>query len=272
MRPLVEADWVATRLHDPRVALVDCRFVLGDPDAGRRAYVGGHLPGAAFCDLETDLSGPHGPGRHPLPAPEAFARSARRAGIRADGITIAYDDGSHAGAARLWWLLRHMGQPRAAVLRGGLAAWPGPLRAGYEPIRQGDLRPRPAAGDVVTRGDVLAGLGQPGRVLIDARAPERYRGEREPIDPVAGHIPGAVNVPFTAVLRPPDDGGSDATRRLAELARADAELVAYCGSGVTACVVLLALADAGRDDARLYPGSWSDWCAHDLPVATGEAP
>ena len=267
MRPLVEADWVATRLHDPRVALVDCRFVLGDPDAGRRAYVGGHLPGAAFCDLETDLSGPHGPGRHPLPAPEAFARSARRAGIRADGITIAYDDGSHAGAARLWWLLRHMGQPRAAVLRGGLAAWPGPLRAGYEPIRQGDLRPRPAAGDVVTRGDVLAGLGQPGRVLIDARAPERYRGEREPIDPVAGHIPGAVNVPFTAVLRPPDDGGSDATRRLAELARADAELVAYCGSGVTACVVLLALAEAGREDAQLYAGSWSDWSAHGLPVA-----
>jgi thiosulfate/3-mercaptopyruvate sulfurtransferase len=256
MEPSVDPAWLRDHLDDTRVRIVDCRFALGQPGAGHERYLAGHIPGAAFLDLDTDLSGPVGDGRdgrHPLPAPEEFTGAVRRAGIGNDTTVVAYDDRS-GGAARLWWLLRHFGHDQVAVLDGGLAAWAGPLRAGAEDIAAGDWTPGVVRDDdTVDVRDVAARLRMPGHVLVDARAPERYRGDVEPIDPVPGHIPGAVNVPFTRAL--PD-----------ELVTTSDEIVVYCGSGVTACMVLLDLAARGRSDAKLYPGSYSEWSTRHLPV------
>lgn len=252
--PLVDAAWLVAQLD--RVRVVDCQFVLGDPGGGRRAHRERHIPGAAHLSVDHDLSAPPGAGRHPLPDPVTFAAAARRAGIGDDRPVVAYDRAMEGGAARLWWLLRHHGKDDVAVLDGGLEAWTGPLASGEEDVAAGTFEPRPRTDDLVDRDEIARRLDDPGLLLVDARAPERYRGETEPIDPVAGHIPGARNVPFTAPV--PGD-----------LVESEAEIVAYCGSGVTACALLLSLAALGRDDARLYPGSWSDWCGHDLPVATG---
>ncbi len=255
--PIVPGGWV--RAHRRAVHLVDCRVDLDDPAGARRAYREAHLPGAAFLDLATDLTGAEGPGRHPLPEAEALGVAARRAGIRADVPVVAYDQGMAGGAARLWWLLRHWGKHDVAVLEGGLADWDGPLASGEEAPATGDWQPGPArTDDVVEREELLDGLGSADRVLLDGRAPARFRGEHEPRDPVAGHIPGARNVPFDAPTLPED------------LLARDDELVAYCGSGVTACVLVLRLAALGRHDVRLYPGSWSDWVEGELPVATGD--
>jgi thiosulfate/3-mercaptopyruvate sulfurtransferase len=245
-----------------RYRFVDCRWELGNPDAGRELYLAGHVPGASFLDVERDLSAPpgrppeHG-GRHPLPDPEAFAAAAGRAGIGPGVFVVAYDQGRSGGAARLWWLLRHLGHEDVAVLRGGIGAWQGPLRRGEEDIEPLAFEPRPRAGDSIEADELERRLGEPGLVVVDARAPERYRGEVEPIDPVAGRIPGAVNVPYAGEGVLP-----------AEVLEAE-EVVAYCGSGVTACVTLLDLAGAGRPDARLYPGSWSDWSSRGLPSERG---
>jgi thiosulfate/3-mercaptopyruvate sulfurtransferase len=264
--PLVDAAWLRARLTNPGVRIVDCRFVLGDPAAGARLYAEGHLPGAAFLAVDGDLSarpappGPRGPvgGRHPLPARADLQPALRRAGVRAGSHVVAYDEGMTGGAARLWWLLRHHGHNRVSVLRGGLGAWEGPLRAGAEAIAPGDVVVGPARTDDVADAAAVAEHGD--AVLLDARTPERFSGETEPVDPVAGHIPGARNLPAGAAWPVP-----------AEVLDPERELIASCGSGVSACVVLLALADAGRDDARLYPGSWSDWVARGLPVASGVA-
>jgi thiosulfate/3-mercaptopyruvate sulfurtransferase len=168
---------------------------------------------------------------------------------------VAYDQGMNGGAARLWWLLRHFGHDDAAVLAGGMEAWLGPLTAGEEEIEPAAFVPRRQAGDTIEAEELAARLGEAGLTIVDARLPERYRGEVEPVDPVAGRIPGAVNAPFPEEL---PAGLADA-----------GEIVAYCGSGVTAAVVLLRLAQAGREDAKLYPGSWSDWCGRGLPAETG---
>ncbi len=259
MEPLVAQAWLAAHLDDPDVQVVDCRFVLGEPDAGRRAYLARHIAGAAFLDLDEDLADPAGNGmngRHPLPSVARFEAGARAAGISASTTVIAYDENMSGGAARLWWLLRHFGHQAVWVLDGGLDAWNGPTPGGEEHIPAGTFTARPRSDDTVNTDDIAARLGSPGRVLVDARAPERYRGEVEPIDPVPGHIPDAVNAPFLQPL--PED-----------LAATDEEIVAYCGSGVTACVVLLRLAAAGRDDAKLYPGSYSEWSTRGLPVERG---
>jgi len=296
MDPLVSTDWLAARLEEPRLVVVDCRFRLGVPAAGRELYAAGHIPGARFLDLDADLADPPGPpagagdlpaappasaaatappahapagplgGRHPLPDPERFAAAVRRVGIGSGTTVVAYDDAMTGGAARLWWLLRHHGFEQVAVLDGGLAAWDGPLRAGPEPApAPGDFQPSPAPrDDLVTADDLLADLARPPAerafLVLDARAPERFRGEQEPVDPVAGHIPGARSLPLTDAFPPP----ADLPRR------GERTLVASCGSGVTATGLLLALAAAGRDDAKLYAGSWSDWVARGLPVARGE--
>ena len=241
---------------------VDCRWELGKPEAGRELYRAGHIPGAAFLDVERELSAPPGEppahgGRHPLPDPHAFAEAAGRAGIGPDVFVVAYDQGRSGGAARLWWLLRHFGHEEVAVLRGGIDGWIGPLRAGEEAIEAREFVPRPRTDDTVDAAELERRLGEDGLVVIDARAPERYRGEVEPIDRVAGRIPGAVNLPFA--------GEGDLP---ADVLEAD-EAVAYCGSGVTACVTLLDLAEAGRPDAKLYPGSWSDWSSRGLPTERG---
>jgi thiosulfate/3-mercaptopyruvate sulfurtransferase len=175
----------------------------------------------------------------------------------AGAFVIAYDGGTDGGAARLWWLLRHFGHDDVAVLAGGIGAWVGPLRDGEEDVRPSRFDAVPRSGDTIEADELDQRLGEPGLVVVDARAAERYRGEVEPIDPVAGHIPGAVNLPFASAGPVPD-----------EILRAE-ELVVYCGSGITACVDLLALDRAGRPDAKLYPGSWSDWVGRGLPAETG---
>ena len=239
-----------------KYVFVDCRFELGKPARGEELYLEAHIPGASFLDLDRDLSGREGGGRHPLPTPDEFARAASRAGIGAGVFVVAYDQAMTGGAARLWWLLRHFGHDDVAVLDGGLAAWRGPTRGGREEVEPAAFEPRPRSDDTIDADSLLARLGTPGLVIVDARAPERYRGEVEPIDPVAGRIPGAVNVPFTSGVIPEDVLAAE-------------EIVVYCGSGVTACVDLLALAEAGRADAKLYPGSWSDWASRGLPAERG---
>lgn len=237
---------------------VDCGYSLERVEAGREAYLRAHVPGAAFLGID-ELSDPtvEGQGRHPLPSAEAFAAAASRAGIGAGVVVVAYDHGGAGGAARLWWLLRHFGHDDAAVLAGGIDAWLGPLRGGEEEIEPAAFLPRPRTDDTIDAEELAARIGEPGLVVVDARVPERFRGEAEPVDPVAGRIPGAVNWPYPAAGAVPP-----------ELLEAG-EIVVYCGSGITACVDLLALARAGRADARLYPGSWSDWSRRGLPVERG---
>jgi thiosulfate/3-mercaptopyruvate sulfurtransferase len=261
--PLVGSAWLAARLGEPGLHVVDCRWELGDPSAGRALYADGHIPGAAFMDLAHDLSGPafdgpNGRGRHPLPAPDAFAAAARRAGITRAGTVVAYDQDMTGGAARLWWLLRHIGKHEVAVLEGGLAAWSGGLEAGEPAISPGDLEATATQRDDVADHEAVRSATAGGEALVvDARAPERFRGEHEPVDPLAGHVPGARSAPAAAPLP-------------AWILGDPRPVIAYCGSGVSACVTLLRLAAAGIEGARLYPGSWSDWAARDLPVATGQ--
>ena len=238
------------------VQFVDCRWQLGDPSVGRELYLARHVPGASFLDVDRDLaSAPGERGRHPLPDPDQFAAAASRAGIGDGVLVVAY--GSMGGAERLWWLLRHFGHDDCAVLLGGLDAWAGPLRAGDEQIQPATFMPRPRSGDTIEADELHVRLGEPGLVVLDARAPERFRGETEPVDPVAGRIPGARNLPYAGAAGVPED-----------VLAAD-EIAVYCGSGVTSCVTLLALARAGRPDAKLYPGSWSEWCRRGLPAERG---
>ena len=242
-----------------RYQFVDCRWELGKEERGRELYLEGHVPGASFLAVESDLSAPPAKpgGRHPLPGAEDFARAAGTAGIGAGVVVVAYDQGMTGGAARLWWLLRHFGHDAVAVLDGGIGAWVGPLVSGEEEIEPAVFTPHPRVGDMIEADELGRRLGDDGLVVVDARAPERYRGEVEPIDPVAGHIPGAHSLPFGQL--------DDIPREILEAT----EIVAYCGSGITACVDLLALFRAGRGDARLYAGSWSDWCSRGLPAQTG---
>jgi thiosulfate/3-mercaptopyruvate sulfurtransferase len=232
-------------LSHVRYRFVDCRWSLDDPEAGRRAYLGGHIPGAAFLDVERDLSSaPGADGRHPLPGRAEFAAAAGRAGIDNHTFVIAY--GSLGGAERLWWLLRHFGHDDCAVL--DLAAWLGALRTGDEMPAQAEFSAVERTDDTIDRDELAARPG--GLVVVDARVPARWRGEPNPVDRVPGRIPGAVNAPWNDELPTLPDG----------------ELVAYCGSGVTACVPLHRLQLAGRM-GRLYPGSWSEWEQHpELPV------
>ncbi|MBA2615277.1 MAG: sulfurtransferase [Actinobacteria bacterium] len=242
-----------------RFQFVDCRWELGKAERGRELYLEGHVPGASFLSVEQDLSGPPGAppqhgGRHPLPEEGDFADAASRAGIGPGVFVVAYDQGMNGGAARLWWLLRHFGHEEAAVLGGGIESWLGPVREGEEETEAARFVSRPRDDDTIGPEELERRLGEAGLAVVDARAPERYRGEVEPLDPIAGHIPGAVNVPFARADSLPH-----------EVLAAD-EVVVYCGSGITATVDLLALVHAGRDDAKLYAGSWSDWVSRDLPA------
>jgi thiosulfate/3-mercaptopyruvate sulfurtransferase len=227
---------------------VDCRWSLDDPGTGHRAYLEAHIPGAAFVDAERDLSAPPGPaGRHPLPPEERFAAAMERAGVGDETLVVAY--GSLGGAERLWWLLRHYGHDACGVI--DLDAWRGPLRGGDEAIEPARFTPRPRTGDTIARQELAERLGE--LVVVDARLPARWRGEANPVDRVPGRIPGALNAPWNEPLPDLPPG----------------ELAAYCGSGMTACVVLHRAHLAGRD-GKLYPGSWSEWEQHsELPVERG---
>lgn len=282
--PVISPDALAEVLGCQEVVVVDCRFSLADPAQGAREYGAGHIAGAYYLGLDKDLAAPvttHG-GRHPLPDSERFAATLRAMGVNSGDpssqtLVVAYDDSRFAFAARLWWLLRHLGHSRVRVLDGGYRAWrerhlpvdravPAPRTGNFHPVTQPE---QVVPIDVVQ--EVVAGKRD--AVLIDAREADRYAGVREPIDPVAGHIPGAVNFPWPEVtdpdgrVRPPDLQ----RQRWAGLPR-DRDWIVYCGSGVTACVNLLSLQLAGIGDAKLYAGSWSDWCSHHGPAATGPHP
>lgn len=273
--PVVGVEWLVEHLdHDP-LRVVDTRWYLGKPGAGRAAYDAGHIPGASFLDLDDDLSLPAGAGRHPLPPPEIIAERLGAAGIGDRNFVVAYDDVGGQYAARLWWMLRSIGHRRTGVLDGGMQAW---RDAGGESSTKTVEWP-PATlsilggGQTIDRDGLAARLGDV--TLIDARAPERYRGETEPIDSAAGHIPTAINLPSGGNLG--DDGRfleSDALRERYVGAGIDdaAATVVYCGSGVTACHDILAMEVAGLGTATLYPGSWSDWASAGMPVATGSEP
>lgn len=263
------------------LVIVDCRFQLNDKGAGRRAYEGGHVPGAVYADLEADLSGPVVPGvtgRHPLPEPAALASKLRDWGVRCDSRVVAYDDSGGAMAARLWWLMRWLGHDHVCVFDGGYQAW---LAAGGEPTQMvprpepGDFEPHPRPELVVSTAEVASRAAS--TLLLDARGRERYRGEVEPIDKVAGHIPGARSVPFAENLT---EGGvfAEANELAARYREVTGDtppenVVVYCGSGVTACHDILAAEYAGLGLFRLYAGSYSEWILDaSRPVHTGESP
>ena len=281
-RTLIEAEALASLLGDARLRVFDCRFDLARPAYGRAAYGEEHLPGAVFADLNTDLSAPATAtsGRHPLPAPEVFAARLRAWGVNADSRVVAYDDSNGAYAARLWWMLRWLGHDDVAVLDGGMRRWLQlglPLTEDVPAPTPGDFIARPRPGMVVSAPAVLTAAPDPSARVLDARAPERYRGEVEPIDKVAGHIPGARNHPFGMSLDSQGRFLPSHVLRDALAANLDGvapeSTIVYCGSGVTACHVLLSLEHAGLTGARLYPGSWSEWSGDpSRPVATGAAP
>lgn len=276
---LVSPDDLASHLGDPVWAVIDCRFDLADTAWGERAYLDAHIPGSVYAHLDRDLSGtPTGAnGRHPLPEADRLATTFGGWGVDDAVQVVAYDQDSGMYASRLWWLLRFMGHDAVAVLDGGWARWVatgGPARSGRESRQARAFASRVRPRMVAPVGEVTALMGDPGVRLVDARAPERYRGDVEPIDPVAGHIPGAVNHFYQANL---DASGvflpAAALRaRLAAVLGSVApdHVVVYCGSGVSACHDLLALERAGLHGARLYAGSWSEWCSDPArPVAAG---
>lgn len=278
---LIDAASLHTCLAAPKTAIrvVDCRSKLQQPGWGREQYLAGHIPGAVHADLEHDLSGPiiaGQTGRHPLPTPAALARTLSGFGIGPETTVIAYDDAGGAYASRLWWLLRWLGHDRCQLLDGGMPAW---QAAGYA-LTAGAESASPAVfiGDLQPAMTVAAEQLLPPsttRVLVDVRGAARYAGAEEPIDPVAGHIPGAINLPFTGNLGLDNRFLPTETLRQRYVAAgaADAETVFYCGSGVTACHGIFAMALAGLPSAKLYPGSWSEWITQpDRPIACGEQP
>ncbi|MFD2367554.1 sulfurtransferase [Pseudoduganella sp. GCM10020061] len=278
---LITAEELARHIDDPDWVVVDCRFDLANPLAGREGYRIGHIRNAVYADLERQLSGDKHAvdgtfrGRHPLPGREFLAEVMRELGISEHTQVVAYD--AHGGmyAARLWWLLRWIGHPQVAVLDGGMAAWQAlglPMESTVREPHTGNLQQKPSLVGAVTAADVLENIATGARTVVDARAPDRFRGENETIDPVGGHIPGAKNRFFK------DNLHADGRFKDAAALRADFEKVVpdpklaimQCGSGVTACHNLLAMEVAGLHGAALYPGSWSEWSSDPArPIATG---
>jgi thiosulfate/3-mercaptopyruvate sulfurtransferase len=278
---LIDPNALARHLTDASFAIVDCRFLLSDPEWGEREYAAGHIPGAVYAHLDRDLSGQKTGtnGRHPLPTPAAVRETFSRLGIDRDVQVVAYDQDLGSYASRLWWMLRWLGHEKAAVLDGGFRRWVAegrPVSAGVDtrPARRFEGAPRE---DFTADADAVDRLSRhPGWRLVDARAPERFRGDTETIDKIAGHIPGAMNyfyqwnVDEAGVFRTPEELRTRFRAALGEVSAS--HVVCYCGSGVTACHNLLALEHAGLRGARLYPGSWSEWSSDvSRPVASGDA-
>lgn len=283
---LIQAQALRERLNTPGCLVFDVRHDLGDPLAGRRAYEAGHIPGALYIDPETSLSGPRTGrnGRHPLPERSEFAALMRSQGLTARTQVVVYDAGNGMFAARLWWMLRWLGHEAVAVLDGGWAAWQaagGESEAGWrdpalsegQAIQGTALTGKPSMPQVDARA-VLANLDEPRFTILDARAPERFSGASEPLDPVGGHIPGALNRPFQQNIgpdgrfKPPAQLRAEFEALLGD--RLDHGVVHQCGSGISACHNLLAMELAGLRGSALYPGSWSEWCSDPgRPVAQG---
>jgi len=275
--PLVTPEWLREHSSDPDLRVIDFRWYLTGRQ-GRDAYLGGHIPGAVFVDLDA-VTG-KGPGRHPLPAKQQFQDEMRRAGVSASSRVVVYDDAGGSIAARLWFLLGWFGHGAQAVLDSGLQGWGQPLDTVVPTVAPGDFKAKaPQKSRIMDFSQVKrlskAGGARAGRVIVDARVGERYRGEHEPIDPKKGHVPGAVSAPWIDNLDADARFKSrDELRRRYEGLGVDgnAGAVVYCGSGVNACHDLLALELAGITDVKLYEGSWSDWSHQDAPVATGDKP
>jgi thiosulfate/3-mercaptopyruvate sulfurtransferase len=279
---LVSVETLAAHGDDPAWRVFDCRHDLKNTEYGGQAYAKGHIPGALFLHLDRDMSGPltGGNGRHPLPTIEDFAAKMSACGVSAETQVVAYDNEGGIFASRLWWMLRWLGHDKVALLDGGLPGWRRaklPLEMEVRPVVPTQFVPRPCDAQVDT-AYVLANLRSPRMLLLDARGEDRYAGENETLDPVAGHIPGALNRFYFDNL---DDAGcffKPADELRAEFAdlldgRNPACVVQQCGSGVTACHNLLAMEIAGLSGSKLYPGSWSEWCSDPArPVATGDQP
>ncbi len=268
---IISPEWLVANIENPQLVIIDCRFALADAELGEKQYQESHIPGAFYLDLNRDLAsavGTHG-GRHPLPNIAELADKLSEIGINSsETLVVVYDDSRLAFASRLWWLLRYMGHSKVALLDGGFSAW---KAAGY-PVTDTLTKPHDGKFVVKLQPDMAVDIEQvkerkdlPETVLVDSRESERYEGLREPIDPIAGHIPGAINYPWQGVT---EETGkvrsiSEQKQRWTELAKAE-EIIVYCGSGVTACVNLVSLEIAGIPDAKLYVGSWSDWCSYQL--------
>jgi thiosulfate/3-mercaptopyruvate sulfurtransferase len=287
IHPVVSAAWLQAQLLQAQlevqtpIVIFDCRFSLAQPEEGRSLYTAGHLPGAIYLDLNQDLSSPPSPerGRHPLPDVDQLAAKLAQCGVNfQETIVVAYDDSRLAFAARLWWLLRYLGHDRVAVLDGGLRAWQAlgyALTSDIPQPQPGQFNPEIRSHYWIDRPSLKDALQQPGLTLVDAREAPRYRGETEPIDPVAGRIPGAINACWQAVtevdgfVKPVDFHRMYWNSLVPELPETEKTIVVYCGSGVTACVNLFSLALAGMADAKLYPGSWSEWCHCETAIERG---
>ncbi len=275
VRHLISAEHLVQIIDDRALRLVDCRWYLADPDEGAAAYGRGHIPGALYASLDEHLAVSVGPGRHPLPSPDEFAESLSSLGISPESTVVAYDDRGGAIASRLWWMLTAQGHRSVAVLDGGIQAWTArgqPLTTAIPMVERSTYEVQAWTG-IVTLEEVAG--RKPRTTLIDAREPERYRGDIEPIDPKAGHIPGAVSLPLAGNL---DEKGffrspSDLAERFNGAGVAGgARVIAHCGSGVTACHTILAAEIAGLGRPDLYVGSWSEWSGTDRAIATGDAP
>ncbi|MUG44571.1 sulfurtransferase [Paenibacillus woosongensis] len=278
--PLVSKKWLLARMYEPNMVIVDCRFQLGAPEAGKTAYAESHIPGAIYLDLENDLSAPFGEhgGRHPLPEPEAFAKRLGRAGISNDSVVVAYDDQGGMNASRLWLLLRWLGHDQVYVMDEGFSAW---QQDGY-PVTADQRVVIPSSFQPVVRDELIAdvedvrnAIGNPDVLLVDSREAPRYLGQTEPIDAKAGHIPSALNAFWKNNLDAEGKWTSVEQRQaglseVIDALNAGREVIVYCGSGVSACPNIVALHSLGYSNVRLYAGSWSDWISYpDNPVATG---
>lgn len=280
--PLINAPELAQLISNPtqHIAIIDCSFDLTDTQAGRQLYAQGHIPGAFFLDLDDDLCSPKNGhnGRHPLPSRDQLTQHLQTFGINHNTLVIAYDQSNSMFASHLWWLMLWLGHPQVRVLNGGLSAWKthgGTLTPQTPPLPpQGNFQAHPPLTPTVDTAYILKQLQSPELCLIDARTPERYRGEVEPLDPIAGHIPGAINRDYnlnllpTGAFKPTDQLQKEWTQYLANTPIHT--IVHHCGSGVSACHNILAMAQIGLGITTLYPGSWSQWCANPAhPIATG---
>lgn len=280
MNPIVSKKWLLARLYEPDLVIVDCRFELTSPEAGREAYAESHIPGAVYLDLKEDLSAPvtvHG-GRHPLPDPAMLTQRLGRAGISNSTRVVAYDDQGGMNASRLWWLLHWLGHDHVYVMDEGFSTW---KDNGY-PVTNEQRITVPASFQFTPRPEMLASMQQvrqslddPNVLLVDSRDAERYVGLQEPIDAKAGHIPGAINRSWKQVLNEAGAWKSDDQLReqfapVIDAIDSGSEVIIYCGSGVSACPNVLALYRLGYRKIKLYAGSWSDWISYiDNPIATG---
>ncbi len=264
---LISPQWLADHLNDPNLIIIDCRFSLANSELGKKQYQESHIPGAFYLDLNQDLSSlvqKHG-GRHPLPDPNQLAQKLATIGVKyQETLIVAYDDSRFAFASRLWWLLTYIGHEKVALLDGGFSEWQKeyPVTNEISTQKLGFFEPQIKAKMVVDIETVKAKKDLPEVVLVDSRDSDRYLGKHEPIDPIAGHIPGAVNYPWKQVTDENSQAKvSEQVSRWEQVKNAD-EVIVYCGSGVTACVNLWSLKIAGINTGKLYAGSWSDWCSY----------